>query len=136
MLLCYGSTSFPGAQMVKNTCNAGDLGAVPGLGRAPGEGNPLQYSCLENSHRQRSLVGCSPWGHKESDTTEVTEHTCVRQGSQASSFGEFQSQASPTTDSSNVIGFAGPCGPNGKATCSATWAHCKSHSNLKVFWVT
>ena len=29
-----------------------------------------QYSCLENTHRQRSLVGYSPWGHKESDTTE------------------------------------------------------------------
>ena len=27
-------------------------------------------SCLENPHRQRSLVGCSPWGLKESDTTE------------------------------------------------------------------
>ena len=39
------------AQMVKMTAyNAGDLGSVPGLGRSPGEenGNPLQYSCLEN----------------------------------------------------------------------------------------
>ena len=35
---------------------------------AEGEhGNPLQYSCLENPHGQRSLVGCSPWGHKEMD---------------------------------------------------------------------
>ena len=34
------------------------------------EGNPLQYSCLENPHGQRSQEGCSPWGHKESDTTE------------------------------------------------------------------
>ena len=33
-------------------------------------GNPLQYSCLENPHEQRRLVGCSPWGLKESDTTE------------------------------------------------------------------
>ena len=32
-------------------------------------GNPLQYSCLENPHGQRILVGYSPWGHKESDTT-------------------------------------------------------------------
>jgi len=32
---------------------------------------PLQYSCLENPHGQRSLVGYSPWGRKESDTTEV-----------------------------------------------------------------
>ena len=38
--------------------------------------NPLQYSYLENPHGQRSLVGCSPWGCKESDMT-VTEHTHV-----------------------------------------------------------
>jgi len=36
-----------------------------------GSGNPLQYSCLKKSHGWRSLVGCSPWGHKESDTTEL-----------------------------------------------------------------
>jgi len=35
-----------------------------------GHGNPLQYSCLETPHGQSSLVGYSPWGHKESDTTE------------------------------------------------------------------
>ena len=35
-----------------------------------GNGTPLQYSCLEKSHGQRSLVGFSPWGCKESDTTE------------------------------------------------------------------
>ena len=34
-----------------SACNAGDLGSIPGLGRSPGEGNgnPLQYFCLENS---------------------------------------------------------------------------------------
>ena len=44
----------------------------PGLGRSPGggNGNPLQYSCLENPPGQRSLAGYSPWGCKESDTTE------------------------------------------------------------------
>ena len=54
------------------TCNAGDLGSVPGLGISPGEehSNPLQYSCLENPHEQKSLAGCSPWGHKEADVTE------------------------------------------------------------------
>ena len=42
--------------------NAGDLSSIPGLGRSPGGGhsNPLQYSCLENPHGQRSLVGYSP----------------------------------------------------------------------------
>ena len=39
--------------------NVGDLDSIPGLGRLPGvgHGNPLQYSCLENPHGQRSLVG-------------------------------------------------------------------------------
>ena len=51
-----------------------DTGLIPGLGRSPGggHGNPLQYSCLENSHGQKSLVGYSPWGCKKSDPTEVT----------------------------------------------------------------
>ena len=42
-----------------------------------GHGNPLQYSCLENPHGQRSLVGYTPWGHKELDTSERlnTAHT-------------------------------------------------------------
>ena len=35
-----------------------------------GHDNLLQYSCLENPHGRRSLVGCSPWGCKESDMTE------------------------------------------------------------------
>ena len=42
---------FPGGSEVKaSACNAGDHGSIPGLGRSPGEGNgnPLQYSCLEN----------------------------------------------------------------------------------------
>ena len=56
----------------ESTCNAGDQGSISGLGRSPGggHGNPLQYSCLENPHAQKSLVGYSPWGHKESDMTE------------------------------------------------------------------
>ena len=48
----------------ESTCNAGDVGSIPGLGRSSGRGhgNPLQYSCLENPHRQKSLAGYSPWG--------------------------------------------------------------------------
>ena len=53
---------------------AGDPGSLLlGSGRSPGEGNgyPLQYSCMDRGfHGQRSLVGCSPWDHKESNTTE------------------------------------------------------------------
>ena len=53
------------------------MASIPGLGRSSerGHGNPLEDSCLEKSHGQRSLVGYSPWGCKESDITEVTEHT-------------------------------------------------------------
>ena len=42
---------FPGGSEVKaSDCNVGDLGSIPRLGRCPGEGNgnPFQYSCLEN----------------------------------------------------------------------------------------
>ena len=59
---------FPdGSDSQESTCSVGDLGSIPGLGRSPGEGNsyPLQYSCLENSQGQRTLVGNSPWGRKE-----------------------------------------------------------------------
>ena len=45
------SVGFPDGSEVKNpAANAGDLGSIPGSGRSPGEGNgnPLQYSCLEN----------------------------------------------------------------------------------------
>ena len=41
---------FPGGRDTESACNAGDPGLIPGLGKSPGEGNgnPLQYSCLEN----------------------------------------------------------------------------------------
>ena len=66
------------------TCNAGDLGSIPGLGRSLGDlGNPPQYFCLENLHRQRSLTGCSPQDCKEADTTErlsiaLAENMCFQ----------------------------------------------------------
>ena len=64
--------------VVKNLpANAGgirDAGLSPGSVRAPGEGNgnPLQYSHLENPEGQKSLAGYSSWGHKESGTTVAT----------------------------------------------------------------
>ena len=59
---------FPGGSEGKeSTCNVGDLGSIPGLGRSPGggHGNPLWCSCLENPYGQRGLTGYSPCGHKE-----------------------------------------------------------------------
>ena len=51
---------FPdGSDGKESADSAGDLGSIPGLGRSSGggHGNPLQYSCLENPHGQRSLEG-------------------------------------------------------------------------------
>ena len=66
---------FPGGALVKNLpADAGDTGLILVSGRSPGEGNgnPLQYSCLENS------VGYNPWGHKESDTSKrLNPHACT-----------------------------------------------------------
>ena len=61
-----------GSDGKESACNVGGLGSIPGFGRSPGggQGNPLQYSCLENPRGQRSLAGYSPWGGKESDVTE------------------------------------------------------------------
>ena len=62
------------APVVKNlSAHAGDMrdpSSIPG----EGNGNPLQYSCLENpiNRLSQSLVGYRPWGRKELDTTEVT----------------------------------------------------------------
>ena len=61
------------AHMVKNLPAMQETWVwYPGLGRSPGggHGNPLQYSCLEKHHEQRSLVGYSPWDRNESDMTE------------------------------------------------------------------
>ena len=64
---------FPGGSAGKESaCKAGDPSSIPVSGGSPREGhdNPLQYSCLENPHGQRSLASYSPWGRKESDATE------------------------------------------------------------------
>ena len=55
----------------ESSCNAGDPGLIPESGRSPREvnGNPLQYSCWENSMDRGPLLDYSPWCHKESDTT-------------------------------------------------------------------
>ena len=66
---------FPGSSVLKNLpANAGDRGVVPRSGRSlrEGSGNPLQCSCLGNP-MDRNLASYSPWGRKESDTTEGTK---------------------------------------------------------------
>ena len=78
-----GALGFPGGSVVKKNppANAGGAGSIPGSGGSHGEGNgnPLQYSCLQNP-MGRDLVGYSSWGHKESDTTERLTHTLLPDG--------------------------------------------------------
>ena len=64
---------FPGgSDGKKSACNVGHLDSSPRLGDPLEEGMAThsQYSSLEKLHGQRSLAGYSPWGRKESDTTE------------------------------------------------------------------
>ena len=60
---CISYMGFPGGSDGKESiCNMGDQGSIPELGRSPGGGygNPLQYSCPENPHGQKRVVGYSP----------------------------------------------------------------------------
>ena len=69
---------FPGgSDGTESTCNVGDLGWIPGMGRSLGEGNwlPIPVFLPGELHGQRSLAGYSPWDCKELDTTEYT-HSC------------------------------------------------------------
>ena len=62
-----------GSDGKESTCNAGDLGSIPGLERSPGEenGNPPQYSSLENFMERGTWHRLSPWGGKESGIHSV-----------------------------------------------------------------
>ena len=77
LMLCISHhSSFPGGSVVKNlpinVGDTGDAGSIPMSGRSPGggNGNPLQYSCLENFMDRRAWWGYSPWDRKESDAIE------------------------------------------------------------------
>ena len=68
-----GSAGFPGGSEVKaSASNAGDLGFIPGSGRSPGEGNgnPLQYSCLETPTDRGT------WWATVPGVAERAEHYC------------------------------------------------------------
>ena len=75
----------------ESTCNAGDLGSIPGLGKSSreGHGNPLQCSLLVNPTDRGTWQATVHGGHKESDTTEVTWHACTPLVSQQQSTKAF-----------------------------------------------
>ena len=61
-----------GSEDKESACNAGDMGSIPGLGRSLGEGNgnPLQYSCLENVMDRGAWLAIVYRVKKALDTTE------------------------------------------------------------------
>ena len=63
-LYLFGLPWWPSGK--ESSCQLGDSGLIPGLGRSrrEGNGNPLQYSCLGNPMVRRAWRGCGPWGHK------------------------------------------------------------------------
>ena len=70
-----------GSDSKESTCNVGDLGSIPGLGRFPGggHGNILQLFLPGEFHGQKSLVGYSPWVHKELDMIErLSMHMSIK----------------------------------------------------------
>ena len=82
-VLVLVETLSHGSEGKESTCSAGDSGSIPKSGKSPreGNGNPLQYSCLENSMDRgawwttvqgvaKSVAGYSSWGPKKLDTTE------------------------------------------------------------------
>ena len=75
----YYPQGFPGGTMIENPpANVGDSGLIPGLGRSPGisNGNPLQYSCLENS-MDRAAWTATVHGVAESQTRLTHLHACI-----------------------------------------------------------
>ena len=87
---------FPGgSDGEESACNVGNLGSIPGFGRAPGggHGNPLQYSCLENPHGQRSLEGYTPWGSQKAG-----HNSGVNQAQDSSGKGSFSLQKESTRE--------------------------------------
>ena len=118
------SLGFPGGLNGKESASsAGDLGLIPRLGRSSRgrHGNPLQYSCLDNAHGQRSLAVYSSWRRKESDMTEwlhTAQHysllgSSVHGGPQARIQGwaaiPFSRRSSQPRDQTQVSYIAGGC---------------------------
>ena len=83
-LLCWQlwlgvySVGLPGGSAGKESaCNMGDLDLIPGLGRSPGEGNRYPLQLPTSVFWPGESMDLSPWGRKESDTTECILCVCV-----------------------------------------------------------
>ena len=76
LFVCLFICLSKGSDGKESPCNARP-GFNTWIGKIPWRRawQPLQYSCLENPHKQRSLAGCSPWGHKSVRHDWVTKHS-------------------------------------------------------------
>ena len=90
---------FPGSSASEESAyNTGDPSSIPGSGRSSGKGSsyPLQYSCLENPHGQRSLAGYSPWDHRvghdwaTKHSAEISQEMGGRDNRKANAFKESE----------------------------------------------
>ena len=125
---------FPGGSDGKeSTCTARDLGLIPGLEKSSGagHGNPLQYSCLENPHGQRSLGVYSLWGRKESDTTDRLSKAQHKTGDvwrQIEPHARSKSQGIWSTDEHKLFKTVTVWGTD---VCEHFFLHWKSTSNWR-----
>ena len=87
-IVCASQASFRNYTSAdkESACNAGDLGSIPGLGRSleRGHGNPLQYSCLENSMDRGAWTAIFHGVANSLGTTEEVRHSFIRHYSEPS----------------------------------------------------
>ena len=95
----------------ESTCNAGDAGdvsSIPLLGRSPGEGNgnPLQYSCLENPMDRGAGRATVHGVAQESDMTEATQHAHALMHAQILCIGNNCPRKFPCFGKAYIIAYA------------------------------
>ena len=113
-----GVLGFPGDSAGKeSTCNAGDLGSIPGSGRSPGEGNgnPLQYSCLENP--------------KDGGAWQVTVHRVTKSQTQLSDQAHYSTGCTGGKECCRKCGARWKCCRDNKTTWRETEGilSCRAH---------
>ena len=77
--VCVCTDAYSDSDGKESPCSAGDLGSIPGLRRSPGEGNgnPLQYSCLENPMDRGVCRPQSMGSQRVRHNRATNTHTCV-----------------------------------------------------------
>ena len=132
LALTISQDSFLGGSAVKkSTCNAGDAGSIPGLRRCPGggNGNPLQYSCLENSMDRGAWWNTVHGAVKESDTTEKINRTSISQEHVTAAGCSASSTNARHTLAGKPRWFPG-------ASCGTAWPRAQPKSLLVCCWTS